>query len=146
MRLNLGCGSDIMPGFVNVDITRTADEVTVWDLDCAPWPFDAATCESVVAIDVFEHVDKPLTFMNEAWRVLSPGGTLFMQTPHYDAEHAFTDPTHRRFPTRFTWDYWVPGTILHKHHHAAYGPAEFERVSLTVESGTIRIVLRKEAQ
>lgn len=144
MRLNLGCGSDIMDDWVNVDIVQTAPGVVVHDLDVAPWPFGDGAAEQICALDVFEHVDKPIVFMNEAWRVLGRGGLLYMRTPHYTAEHAYTDPTHKRFPTQHTWDYWIPGTILHKSHHAAYGPAKFERVQIMLDpGGTLHVTLQK---
>lgn len=146
MRLNLGCGSDIIAGYVNVDMVQTAPEVVTHDLDVAPWPWETGSCELICALDVFEHVDKPLVFMNEAWRVLQVGGVLQIRTPHYTAEHAFTDPTHRRFPTQHTWDYWIPGTVLYSSHHAAYGPAEFERVDTIIVTGTLHVVLRKVMQ
>jgi len=144
MRLNLGCGSDLMPDHVNVDIVQTAPGVVVHDLDIAPWPWETGSCEQICAMDVFEHVDKPLVFMNEAWRVLAVDGLLYIRSPHYKSEHAFTDPTHKRFPTKFTWDYWIPGTVLHQSHHAAYGPAAFKRHNLGVDpGGTIHVALRK---
>jgi SAM-dependent methyltransferase len=133
-----------MAGWVNVDVVQTGRVDVVHDLDVAPWPWPDGSCEKVAALDVFEHVDKPLVFMNEAWRVLAAGGLLNIRTPHFTSEHAFTDPTHRRFPTSYTWDYWIPGTLLHKEHHAAYGPAEFERVHIEIDAGgTLHVALRK---
>lgn len=144
MRVNLGCGSDLMEGYVNLDRMQTAPGVIVHDLDVAPWPFESDSVERMCAMDVFEHVAEPLVFINEAWRVLAPGGMFHMRVPHYHAEHAFTDPTHRRFCTVHTWDYWIPGTVLHEHHHAAYGPAEFERITTQLDrGGTIHVTLRK---
>jgi predicted SAM-dependent methyltransferase len=143
-RLNLGCGSDIMPDYVNVDMVQTGKVDVVHDLDVGPWPFEDGSCHKIVAWDVFEHVADPLLFMNESWRVLERGGMLHLRTPHFTSEHAFTDPTHRRFPTKHTWDYWIPGTLLHKEHHAAYGPATFERIQVLVDpGGTIHVALQK---
>ena len=71
----------------------------------------------------------PLVFINEAWRVLAPGGFLFLTVPHWQSENAYTDPTHRRFCTVRTFDYWIAGTDLHAQMGAAYGPAVFTEAS-----------------
>ena len=97
----------------------------VHDLDVAPWPWETAEVERIDAKDVFEHVMDPITFMVEAHRVLIPGGLLHIRTPYFKSKDAFTDPTHRRFPTEFTFDYWISGTVLFGLHNAAYGGVSF---------------------
>lgn len=99
-KLILGCGPrhvkledevlvDIRP-FPNVDI--------VWDLN-KPWEF--AKDRSFVhasAVHVVEHLDSLLHFMDEAWRVLIPGGSLYIETPLAggDVDLEWADPTHKR--------------------------------------------------
>lgn len=116
-RLNLGCGTDIDPGMVNADLVALPGVDVVCDLD-QPWPWKDATACYIKASHVFEHVADPVLFMSEAWRVLAPGGLLDIRVPYWRHIFAFTDPTHKRFCTEMTWDYWVPGQDL----HAAYGP------------------------
>lgn len=148
MRLNLGCGSRLLPGHVNVDIAETADTVLVWDLDAKPWPWDDSTVKSIEAKDIFEHVADAVTFMTECHRVLEPGGTLHIRTPNVFAgpADAFTDPTHRRFPTPHTFDYWLPGTVLYEASNAAYGGVSFTGVRLVPDDGgALDVTLRKPA-
>jgi len=57
-------------------------------------------------------------------------------------KNAFTDPTHRRFPTEHTFDYWIPGTVLFDEHNPAYGGVAFAKVSMLVNSN-IQVTLRK---
>ena len=115
-RLNLGCGKDIDPDAVNVDLVALPGVDVVTDLD-QPWPWKDATVDYIKASHVFEHVADPVRFMTEAHRVLAPGGVLDIRVPYYRHFFAFTDPTHRRFCTELTFDYWVPGTDLYE----AYG-------------------------
>lgn len=143
MRLNLGCGSRPAEGFVNVDIASIPGVDVVHDLDVLPWPWEDGSAVEVVAQDVFEHVVNPVGFMTQAHRVLAPGGSLFIKSPHFRHRDAFTDPTHKRFCTEHTWDYWIPGTQLHSDHNAAYGGAEFELKSRSLVSGAIYIHLHK---
>jgi SAM-dependent methyltransferase len=120
VRLNLGCGSVPEPGYVNVDVWDQPGVDVAHDLDVFPWPFKDGEAEEIRAWDVFEHVADPVGFMGECHRVLAPGGLLFIHTVHYQSRNAYTDPTHRRFLTEESFDYWVPGTGLHQRYGAAY--------------------------
>src|SRR5258708_8631178 len=70
IKLNLGCGPHIAPGYVNVDIVPLPGGDLVADLD-QPWPWQDGTVAEILASHLFEHVDRPLLFMPEAWRVPS---------------------------------------------------------------------------
>lgn len=147
MRLNLGCGTRQKMGWVNVDradmTLANGPEFMRWDLDVSPWPWKDESVDEIEARDVFEHVDSALVFMNECWRILKPSAYLYIHTPHYRSVDAFTDPTHRRFPTEHTFDYWVPGTLLFIDHNVAYGGARFELVTLEPDNGSMNVLLRR---
>lgn len=155
MRINLGSGSRPLAGWLNVDIVQTGSVDYVWDLDeSGRWPFvtretDGPTMnltghvDQIEAKDVFEHVKDPIHFMVECHRALRIGGLLHIQTPHYLSRDAFTDPTHRRFPTEHTFDYWIPGTLLFREHNAAYGSVSFRRQHMDTTGGAINIALVK---
>jgi SAM-dependent methyltransferase len=127
IRLNIGCGSDILPGFVNSDIVAVPGVDVVCDLDVAPWPWPDGCAEVIHAMDVFEHLDKPLLFMTECHRILMPGGVLEIRVPDWRYENAWTDPTHKRGCTDLTFDYWCWGTELGDRHNAAYGGVWFHK-------------------
>jgi SAM-dependent methyltransferase len=112
MILNVGCGRFPVEGAVNVDVVDVPGVDVIHDLDVTPWPFPDGAFDEVRGIQIFEHVRNPIGFMLEAWRVLKPGGALFLAVPHYQSENAFTDPTHVRFCTEHTWDYWIRGRPL----------------------------------
>jgi len=124
--LNLGSGSQPrMNGVVNVDIVDLPEVDVVHDLDVLPWPWDNGRVTRIIAQDVFEHVANPIGFMTESHRVLTTGGELFIKSPHWMHQDAYTDPTHKRFCTEFTWDYWIKGTALYERHNPAYGGVTF---------------------
>ena len=50
--------------------------------DATRLPFDDASFDMVTMFDVIEHVPDDVVAMREAWRVLRPGGTLLLSTPH----------------------------------------------------------------
>lgn len=145
MKLNLGCGTRLLRGYVNVDLVKVEGVDLVHDLDELPWPWPGNYIDEIEARDVFEHVRNPIGFMCEAHRVLRRGRYLHMRTPNVltNPFDAFTDPTHLRFPTPTTWDYWIKGTILYERHNAAYGGVEFASVDIHDDRGTLDVTLRK---
>lgn len=144
LKLNLGCGSVDMPGYIGVDRAPGPAVHVVHDLDVLPWPFLTDAVERIEAKDIFEHVNDPIGFMTECHRVLEPEGVLHIRTPHFTCLDAFTDPTHKRFPTEHTFDYWIPGTVLYQHHNLAYGGVAFKRTHLMVDATrTLDVVLLK---
>ena len=112
MRLNVGCGGKIMDGWVNVDHHPLPGVDVVQNLDVFPWPFESGVANKILASHVFEHVAHPVEFVLECWRILVLGGSLTIQCPHWTSENAFTDPTHVRFVTDRTFDYWCEGEDL----------------------------------
>lgn len=148
MRINLGCGKDILPGWVNVDASdQLGPGVEVWDLDEHPWPFEDASAQEIRGFDIYEHVWDPVGFMIECHRILQPGGTLRLQTCYYLCIDAFTDPTHKRFPTEYTFDYYVPGTPFYETSNAQFGGIVFEKIKVepNVATGQLDVILRRPA-
>ena len=143
MRLNLGAGSYLLTGWVNLDRVKLPGIQVVHDLDAGPWPFESNSADQIVAKDVFEHVADPVLFMTECHRILRPGAGLFIHCPYYKGRDAYTDPTHKRFPTEHTFDFWIPGTTLFNANNAAYGGVSFRLQSLEVSRETIAVNLLK---
>ncbi len=84
MKLELGCGRNIAPGFIGVDIDPSVQPDVVADLRSLP--FDDSSVEEIRAVHCIEHipwqeVNKVLT---EWARVLKPAGKIFIATPSLD--------------------------------------------------------------
>lgn len=84
-RLHIGCGPNILPGWVNIDSVARAPGVrTDIDLTALPWP--DGSVDAALAEHVFEH----FSFAEEAaiWpelaRVLRPGGVLTVEVPDFE--------------------------------------------------------------
>lgn len=82
MRLHLGCGQHLWPGWVNVDAHGEPDIVS----DCRKLPFDADYADEIQAIHFIEHVPRmQLESMLSDWnRVMKPGGKLVVEIPSLD--------------------------------------------------------------
>ena len=114
VKLNLGAGADMIGDAVNHDIVKHRPEIAiVWDLNRMPWPWQDETFEHIIAKAVFEHLRPTLVeSLNECWRILKPGGTVFVKVPWVGNEHAFDDPTHQHWATIRTFDYFDPDRPL----------------------------------
>ena len=86
MKLNLGCGTDIRPGYINVDVISSRGVDMVCDIT-KKLPFDDNSCDEIIAQDVLEHLTREqLIFtLSEISRVLNINGKLFVRIPNVDA-------------------------------------------------------------
>jgi predicted SAM-dependent methyltransferase len=86
MKLNLGCGSDVRPGYTNIDFREIPGTTNV-DLSVFPWPWERESCDEIMMLDFLEHFPYKQAdqVLMECWRVLKTGGKLVVQVP--DVEH-----------------------------------------------------------
>jgi hypothetical protein len=98
IKLNLGCGKNPMPGYVNVDKFGTPD--VRHDLETFPWPWETSSVGEVVLNHVLEHLgqssDVFLEIMKELYRVCAPGAVVRIWVPHPRSDDFLNDPTHVR--------------------------------------------------
>lgn len=105
MKLNLGCGSQVPPGWINVDYALGAklmklpffrvinrkiglfnldwsDEVHIHNLS-TPFPWSDASADIVYCSHTLEHFSKQdgRNFLNECFRVLKPSGVIRIVVP-----------------------------------------------------------------
>lgn len=80
-KLNLGCGDDRRPGYVNVDVRPGVGDLAA---DVRDLPVPSASVEILVAHDILEHLppQDTLRALREWHRVLVPGGTLDVKVPN----------------------------------------------------------------
>ncbi|WP_255433338.1 bifunctional 2-polyprenyl-6-hydroxyphenol methylase/3-demethylubiquinol 3-O-methyltransferase UbiG [Brevibacillus sp. LEMMJ03] len=60
-----------------------ADRVAFMTADSAELPFDDNTFDTIIMNDAMEHVDRPEQTLDECFRVLKPGGHLYINFPPY---------------------------------------------------------------
>lgn len=107
--LNIGCGKTRIPGNIGVDHVPIEGFVdVVHNLDQVPYPFPDSYADEVHFYHVLEHLDDPVAKIEEIHRLLKPGGILFMRVPHFSSHGAFTDITHKRPYSYFSFDIFFP--------------------------------------
>ena len=111
MKLYLGAGNKRLGGYVHVDIQGVEGVDIMHDLSQLPWPWPDESATMMVAEDLVEHLAISLIqFCDEAWRVMQPGGELFIRTPHHSGDSSWIDPTHRWHLNEQAFQYLDPET------------------------------------
>lgn len=116
MKLHLGAGNDIRPGYINCDLTAHRPEIDFfWNLETDPWPqgFVGVT-EEILASDVIEHLNDPVKFLDNCWDMLMPGGVLHLKACGWQNPNFHVDPTHKHAYDLHSFDYFDPDTVLGK--------------------------------
>ncbi len=107
MKLNMGCGHNKMPDYVNVDLSPACDPDMVCDLEVLPWPVDDDSVDTVRFNHSLEHLGQDsrvfLGMMKELYRVCRNGAEIEIIVPHPRHDAFIGDPTHVRIIT--------PGTL-----------------------------------
>ena len=84
-KLNLGCGRNVMNGWLNVDLFSKSSKILTMDAS-KPYPFPDESFDYVFSEHMFEHLDLAgqQNMMRECHRVLRPGGVLRLAMPNFD--------------------------------------------------------------
>ncbi len=101
MNIEIGGGTLAPPGWTNLDPVHGTDGWRYRAQD-TPWPAADGSVNAIVASHVMEHIpagDPRIFVMNQAHRVLRPGGVFTIRVPNClsGTWHAFADPTHVSF-------------------------------------------------
>jgi SAM-dependent methyltransferase len=95
VRLNLGSGGTVKPGYWGVDLLALAGVDVQADLnEPLDWLPDNSVDE-VFSRHALEHVEQILPLMRELHRVVKPGGVLRIVVPHFSNPYYYSDLTHR---------------------------------------------------
>ncbi|MBO9999877.1 MAG: hypothetical protein J7641_12895 [Cyanobacteria bacterium SID2] len=98
LRLNLGCGSKYLLGYLNVDKFGNPD--LQFDLETFPWPWENDSVIEIQLVHVLEHLgqqtDVYLKIIQEMYRICSDGATVRIVVPHPRHDNFLHDPTHVR--------------------------------------------------
>ena len=97
--LHIGCGNDIIPGYINVDNSNNPKVDIMFDLnDCAAQaiPISDNSIDGIYGCHVFEHINDTLSMMSELHRIAKPNCQMVLHLPYGSSNDAVEDPTHVR--------------------------------------------------
>jgi predicted SAM-dependent methyltransferase len=107
--LDLGCGKSKVRGAWGIDIRKEAGVQVLTDIE-RRLPFKSNSVDVVWLRHVIEHVRDLIGLMEEVSRICRPGGKVEIVVPYYTSRGAFRDPTHVRYITEDTFQYFEPPT------------------------------------
>lgn len=86
IKLNLGCGYDRRPGYINIDVDPATKPDVIHDL-YQPLPYKTGTVDQILLQDVLEHftLQDGLKLLLECQRVLKKNGSLVVRVPNVSA-------------------------------------------------------------
>lgn len=104
-RLHLGCGDNLLRGWLNTDL-RGDPKRGVAKVDISrPLPFPDASCDLVFAEHLIEHISyqDACAFLRETRRVLVPGGLIRIATPDLNRIARFYEEGHEWYFEDQAW-------------------------------------------
>lgn len=109
VKLDLGCGRKPREGFEGVDRIAFPEVKHVVDLSAYPWPWVDGSVEEIHCSHYVEHLPARdrVKFVNELYRILTPGGKVTMIAPHWGSNRAYGDMTHCWPPVSEMWFYYL---------------------------------------
>jgi SAM-dependent methyltransferase len=112
--VEVGCGAgrlagrlrDIAVHYIGLDRIVQGDGRPDILADASVLPFRTSCVDAVVSQHVIEHLHRPETLVQEALRILRPGGCFRFTTPNarYRDATLYADPTHRNVRDCASWD------------------------------------------
>lgn len=103
--LDIGCGAYKQPGTIGIDRRPLQGVDVVCDFEHG-LPFRDGSISGAYSIHSIEHMRDLITFMEELYRVCAGGARVIVKTPYYTSRKAFVDPTHVRFMTEESFEYF----------------------------------------
>ncbi len=110
--LDVGCGRRKLPGAVGIDRRVRTTVAADLQLDINhnllefPWPIADDAFDRVHCSHVLEHLPPTARVLEEIYRVLRPGGQLFIVCPHFSWVEAYRHFEHCHFFTLGSFDYF----------------------------------------
>lgn len=141
--VDLGAGAvPRAPGAIRVDLARAVRPDVVADAARA-LPFRTSSLARVCCYDLLEHLSDIPPVMRELHRVLLPGGTVFITTPHFSCANSWTDPTHKQ---HFGWRSFDYFTVEHALRYYSEARFRIRHRVLRFHGGLVDAIVRRVAR
>lgn len=108
----------------------------------ATLPFRSDCMRRIFCFDLIEHVASVPELMTEIHRILEPGGSVLITTPHYSCANSYSDPTHRQ---HFGWRSLDCFTETHALSYYSQAKFEFLTKILRFYGGPADSIMRRIA-
>jgi SAM-dependent methyltransferase len=103
-KLNLGCGKDPKPGYINADLTEFSWVDQAFNFNKFPYPFEDDYFDEIFSDNVLEHLDDIPSVMKELHRISKADGRIQIIVPYYNCYGAFNDVTHTHYFSHLSFE------------------------------------------
>jgi predicted SAM-dependent methyltransferase len=110
--LDLGCGNKKRDGTIGVDFNERTKANIIHDLNEFPYPFESQSIDKIYIDNTSEHLESPLSVMEELFRITKKKGLVKVIVPYFRSPSAFIDPTHTKFFTVESFSYYDPDHVI----------------------------------
>ena len=140
--LDVGCRNRKEHNFTGLDFHPHPGVDIVHNLEKFPYPLKTASCLTIKAAHVIEHIKPWLVFswMDEMWRLLLPNGQLAISAPYAGSAGYWQDPTHVTAINESTFQHFDPDFPLYSQYEPKPWKIEFTSWK---PGGNIEAILRK---
>jgi len=149
-KVDIGCGGNKQgKDWFGIDYRKMEGVDLVQDLESFPWKIPSETFDTAIANHVVEHINPShgifISWMNEVWRILKPGGEFIIGAPYATSPGMFRDPTHCNFVNEETWSYFDTQDLFYKGGlYHIYSPLPWKiKINTWHNTGNIEVVLVK---
>lgn len=122
-KLHIGCGSNILEGWLNTDIRDDHEDIAYMDAGLA-FPLGAETLDFIFSEHLLEHLklNQQVIMLNECRRVLKKDGVLRIATPSLDFLFSlYTDSQKQEHQEYLEWaELAIPNLRAAKNINSAY--------------------------
>jgi SAM-dependent methyltransferase len=130
VKLDVGCGTCKLAGFVGMDAHHLPGVDIVHDLTVFPWPIQDQAVEQIWCSNVIEHLPDTVATMNEFHRIAKKDCRVFIIYPHYRSFGSYGDPTHVHFFNENMIEYFLePGTSTRLENRYAFYTQRYWRLT-----------------
>ena len=145
-KLMLAAGMGEKPGYVHHDREKLWPHIEVThDLEVFPWPWEDDSWDYIEFSDCMEHLrSDATTIMDELWRILKPGGYVYIHTAEAGSWQLNMDPTHAQGFYMESFDYYDPETRHGKAY--SYTNRKWRVLRKTRDEGGLAFVLQPRKQ
>ncbi len=126
MKIDFGCGNSKKDGFIGVDSIPLAGVDIIHDLNTFPYPFENDSIDEIWMDNVLEHLEKPLTVMEELYRISKHNTVVNIAVPYFRSFYSVIDPTHKFYFGVFWFYYFDPN-------HAFYSKYKYTSSKFMIE-------------
>ena len=137
-KLHLGCGINYKKDWINLDSSKDVKPDVVWNLEKTPLPFEDNSINEILAEHLFEHIKNFIPLMKDLHRICKKNALIKLKVPFYNSCEQYSDPTHVRFFSPFTFNFFNPESNIGKFSHeveCSKKMLDIEKVKINFSAG-----------